>query len=362
MKNDLFAPFDLSGNQLGNRIVMAPMTRRRAENPEHIPVDFSVDYYKQRASAGLIVSEGSQVSPQGYGYTDSPGCYSKEQMEAWKKITDAVHEAGGKIFLQLWHVGPYSHPLLQPEGALPLAASAVKPIGQVLTPEGHKEYVTPKPMTEEEIYQTVEDFGHATMNAKKAGFDGVEIHGAHGYVIDQFLRDGTNLRKDDFGGSFENRSKLLFMIVEKVIESWSADRTGLRLSPTVQRPPHGESDIEGTFGYITEKLNDYQMAYLHISEMIPPEVRLETIDDSILPFYRKLYKGNLISCGGYTRATAEMVLDRGYADLIAFGKLFVSNPDLVKRLSINGPLTEPDTSTFYHGGRKGYIDYPFLNS
>lgn len=357
-----YQPFDLSGITLANRIVMAPMTRRRAENKLLVPEDITATYYAQRATAGLIVSEGSQVSPRGYGYMYSPGCYSPEQVEGWKRVTRAVHQAGGKIFLQLWHVGPYSHPLLQPGGLPTLSASAVRPDGQVLTPKGHVDYMTPKPMSEAEILQTVDDFGKAAANARQAGFDGVEIHGAHGYLIDQFLRDGTNRRTDEFGGSVENRSRFLFMVLEKVIASWSAGRTGLRLSPSFERPGTGDSDKTATFGYVVDKLNHYNLAYLHISEMISPEARTQSPAISVLPHYRRLCNGTLISCGGHTRETADRVIREGHTDLVAFGKLFVSNPDLVARLQAGAPLNDPDKATFYHGGTKGYIDYPFLES
>jgi len=358
----LFQPYDLSGIELKNRFVMAPLTRRRAEN-EHLAADETTAlYYTQRASAGLIISEGSQISPQGYGYTGSPGCYSDEQVAGWKKVTYAVHEKGGKIFLQLWHVGPFSHPLLQPDGQLPLAASAIKPEGEVLTQEGHKPYVAPRPMTEEDIYQTADDFGQAASNAKKAGFDGVEIHGAHGYIIDQFIRDSTNKRTDDFGGSVENRTRFLFLVIDKVIEAWGAEKTGIRLSPGMVRPGFDDSDHEKVYGHIVERLNDYQLAYLHLSEMITDKTRTKNPVTDILSFYRKIYNGTLISCGGYTKTTAIQVIEKGSADLIAVGKLFISNPDLVERYKMDAPLNKPDKTTFYHGDEKGYTDYPFLKN
>lgn len=356
----LFQSYKLSNIELSNRFVMAPLTRRRSDNEFLAPDETVALYYKQRASAGLIISEGSQISPQGYGYTGSPGCYSEKQVEGWKQVTKSVHDLGGKIFLQLWHVGPFSHPLLQPVGELPLAASGVKPDGEVLTREGHKEYVTPKPMTENEIYQTANDFAQAASNAKTAGFDGVEIHGAHGYIIDQFIRDSTNKRTDDFGGSVENRSRFLFLVLEKVIEAWSAETTGIRLSPGLVRPGFEDSDPEKIYGSIVERLNDYQLAYLHLSEMVSENFRTNHSDKSILPFYRKIYDGNLISCGGYTRQTAIQAIENEKADLIAFGKLFISNPDLTERFQINAELNMPDKSTFYHGGKEGYTDYPFL--
>jgi len=357
---ELFQTYQLSDILLKNRFVMAPLTRRRSEN-EHLAADEMVaQYYAQRASAGLIISEGSQISPEGYGYTGSPGCYSEEQIAGWKKVTKAVHEKEGKIFLQLWHVGPFSHPLLQPGGQLPLAASAIKPEGEVLTQEGHKTYVTPRALTEDEIYQTVEDFGQAASNAKEAGFDGVEIHGAHAYIIDQFIRDSTNQRTDDFGGSVENRARFLFLVLEKVIEAWGAGKTGIRLSPGIVKPGFDDSNPEKVYGHIIERLNDFNLAYLHLSEMISEDVRSNQTESSILPFYRKIYKGTLISCGGYTKQSAIQAVENGDADLIAFGKLFISNPDLVERYKVNASLNIPDKSTFYHGGSKGYTDYPFL--
>lgn len=357
----LFQAFSRPGFDLKNRIVMAPMTRRRAENDALAPDEMTALYYEQRSSAGLLITEGSQVSPIGYGYTFTPGIYSRPQVDGWKKVTSAVHKKGGKIVLQLWHVGPYSHPLLQPGGTLPVSASAIKPDGQVLTHEGHKDYIASRSLTEEEIFQTADDFGKAAANAKEAGFDGVEIHGAHGYLVDQFIRDGTNMRKDDFGGSIENRARFLFLVLENVINNWSAEHVGIRLSPSFERPGAGESQQEKTFGYIIERLNDYKLSFLHLSEMISEEVRSEVPDKSILPIYRPLYNGALISCGGYSRKSAIRTIDNGLADLIAFGKLFVSNPDLAERLKNERPFNKMDKSTFYHGGSKGYVDYPFLD-
>ena len=357
----LFKPFQSSALDLTNRLVIAPMTRRRAENKDLAPTEMVAEYYKQRASAGLIISEGSQVSPQGYGYTFTPGCYSDAQIEGWKKVTKAVHAKGGKIFLQIWHVGAFSHPLLQPNGQLPLSASDIAPEGQVLTLKGHKNYVSPKPMTIEEINKTIEDFGQAAANAKVAGFDGVEIHAAHGYLIDQFLQDGANKRKDEYGGSVENRAKFLFKVLDKVCKAWSPQHTGIRLSPSVTRLGSGESDPKKTYGYVVDKLNDYNLAFLHLSEFGKPDFREHSNENSILPIYRKIYNGTLISCGSYTRESAIRTIDNNEADLIAFGKLFISNPDLYERFKKNAPLNTVQQDTFYHGGKKGYIDYPFLD-
>jgi N-ethylmaleimide reductase len=361
MKNTmskLFEPFKMGNLQLKNRTVMSPMTRRRAENPELAADEMIALYYRQRSSAGLIVSEGSQISPEAYGYTFSPGCYSQAQIEGWKKVTKAVHENDGKIFIQLWHVGRLSHPLLQPDGKLPLAPSAIKPEGQVLTQEGQKDYVTPRAMTTDEIYKTIRDFGQAAKNALEAGFDGVEIHGAHGYLVDIFILDGTNKRDDKFGGSIENRARFLFLILEEIQKYLKPSQIGLRLSPKSVRPDAVDSAPEKTFGYIIEKLNDYNLAYLHLSEMMSPETRINPDFKSIVPFYRNIYKETLISCGGHSRESANLMLENNEADLIAFGKPFISNPDLAERLQAGTPLTEPDKATFYHGGAKGYVDYP----
>jgi N-ethylmaleimide reductase len=361
MAKTLFDSYQLKNIELNNRSVMAPLTRRRAENPEHKANDLIAEYYEQRSSAGLIVSEGSQISPEAYGYTGSPGCYSDEQIEGWKKTTKAVHDVGGNIFLQLWHVGPFSHSLLQPGKRLPLSPSGVKPEGEVLTQDGHKPFEIPRIMTIEDIYKTIADFGAGAKNAINAGFDGVEIHGAHAYIIDQFIMDGTNKRKDEFGGSIENRSRFLFLVIEEILKHIPPEKVGLRLSPKAVRPDMSDFTPKKTYGYIINKLNDYNLAYLHVSEMMPPETRLNHPEQSVVPFYRKIYNGTLISCGGHSLESANRMLQNNEADLIAFGKPFISNPDLVERYRTVAPLTEPDKSTFYHGGPKGFTDYPFLD-
>jgi N-ethylmaleimide reductase len=360
-KTKIFEKYNLAGTILANRIAMAPLTRRRAENPELAANDLIAEYYRQRATAGLIISEGSQISPQGYGYTGSPGCYSQAQIEGWKIVTKAVHEAGGRIFLQLWHVGPFSHRLLQPEGKLPLSASAVQPPGEVLTPAGRLSYEVPMPMTPDEIFQTVGDFGQAAQNAMTAGFDGVEIHGAHAYIIDQFIMDSTNRRTDEFGGHVTNRSKFLFLVIEEILRHLPSEKVGLRLSPEGYRPGLFDSDARNTFTYIIQKLNDYHLAYLHLSEQMKPEERIANPEKSFVKYYRSLYRGTLLSCGGHSAESAQRMLEQEHADLIVFGRPFISNPDLVERMRIKVPLTSPDNATFYHGGAKGYTDYPSLN-
>lgn len=358
----LFEPFLLGEIELKNRIVMAPMTRRRAKPPLLSPDDLIALYYRQRAGAGLIITEGSQISPQGYGYLGSPGCYSKEQISGWKKVTKAVHEAGGKIFLQLWHVGAYSHPLLQPDGMQPLSASPFKPAGEVMTPEGRRPYQTAREMTEEEIFQTINDFKKAAIHALEAGFDGVEIHAAHAYLIDQFIMDCINKRTDEFGGPVENRARFLLLIVEEILQHLPPSRVGVRISPSGFRAGLKDSDSEKTYGYIARKLSDYRLAYLHISEFFSPEERLNHPERSIVPFYRKQFRGTLISCGGHSLESCTGMLEKGHADLFAFGSLFISNPDLVNRLKKHYPLTKPDPSTYYYGGRRGYVDYPEWNA
>jgi len=358
MTHKLFEPFAMGSITLTNRLVMAPLTRRRADNDAQAPTDLMALYYKQRASAGLIVAEGSQISPYGYGYTGSPGCYTSKQIEGWKKITRAVHNEGGKIFLQLWHVGPFSHRLLQPEEKAPVSASPLTPEGEILTSQGHLPFESSRAMSHKEIVQTIQDYARAAQNAIIAGFDGVEIHGAHAYLIDQFIMDGTNRRDDEFGGSVENRSRFLFLVIDEILKTVPAARVGLRLSPKRVRPGMADSSPEKTYGYIVEKLNDYNLAYLHLSEMISQEFRTMHPQKSIVPHYRNLYHGTLISCGGHTLETALDLLDNNHADLIAFGKPFISNPDLAERLKQNVPLAEWDKDTFYHGGAKGYVDYP----
>ena len=352
----LLSPYKLGHLELPNRIVMAPLTRNRA-GEGNVPHQLNATYYVQRASAGLIITEASQVSPQGQGYPYTPGIHSQEQVEGWKLVTDAVHQQGGRIFLQLWHVGRISHPDFQPNGELPLAPSAIAPKGQVVTYEGMKPYVTPRALETSEIPEIIEQYRQGAENALAAGFDGVEIHGANGYLLDQFLRDGTNQRTDNYGGSVENRARLLLEVTEAVVGVWGAKRVGVRLSPSGTFNDMQDSNPLATFGYAAQALNQFDLVYLHIFEAIEADIRH---GGTVVPtsHIRDRYHGTLIVNGGYTREKGDAVLAKGEAELVAFGTLFISNPDLPRRIALNAPLNEADTTTFYGGGEKGYTDYP----
>src|SRR5271167_3903506 len=355
---DLFAPFKLGPLTLPNRIVMAPMTRNRA-GPGNVPGPLNATYYAQRASAGLIVSEATQVSPQGVGYPATPGVHSDEQVAGWKLVTDAVHKAGGRIFLQLWHVGRISHPSLQPGGALPVAPSAIAPAGQAMTYDGMKAFVTPRALETAEIPGIVEDFRRGARNAKAAGFDGVELHGANGYLIDQFLRDSANKRTDRYGGSAANRARFLVEVTEAINGEWGADRVGVRLSPTNPFNDVADSDPAATFATAAGELNRFGLAYLHIVEPAASDpVAAGEMPD--LRFFRKIWHGALIGNKGYDLQRANAVIRDGIADLVSFAALFLANPDLPERFRRGGPLNAPDRKTFYGGAAAGYTDYPPL--
>lgn len=347
----LFEPIEIGDITLPNRVVMAPMTRNRADDQD-APHDLNVEYYRQRASAGLIVTEASQVSPQGKGYPRTPGIYSDAQVTGWRRVTDAVHAAGGRIFLQLWHVGRISHLSLQPGNALPVAPSAIAPEGDVFTDEGPKPFVTPRALAIDEIPGVVAQFRHGAAKAKEAGFDGVELHGANGYLIDQFLRDGSNRRSDAYGGPVENRVRFLREVVEAVLEVWTPGRVGVRISPTGTFNSMSDSDPARTFGHAAEVLSRYGLAYLHV---------VEDSSDFDWAALKERFKGAYMANGGYDRPKAETVLASGRADLVSFGTPFISNPDLVVRLQHAAPLAEADRATFYGGDHRGYIDYPSLD-
>lgn len=354
----LFTPVQLGAYALPNRIVMAPLTRNRA-GKDNVPHKLNAEYYRQRASAGLIISEATQVSPQGVGYPATPGIHSDAQVEGWQLVTDAVHRQGGRIFLQLWHVGRISHPSLQPNGELPVAPSAIAPQGSAMTYSGEQPFVTPRALETDEIPGLVEDFRQGAKNALAAGFDGVEVHGANGYLIDQFLRDGTNRRTDAYGGSVENRARLLLEITQAAIDVWGSDRVGVRLSPSGTFNDMSDSDPRTTFGYAIQALNPLNLAYLHLIE--PSEADLRHGGTAIpTREFRPLYDGTLMVNWDYDQTSGEAAIAAGNADLVSYGKLFIANPDLPKRFKLDAPLNQPDPSTFYGGGAEGYTNYPAL--
>jgi N-ethylmaleimide reductase len=354
----LLSPFRLGALELLNRVVMAPMTRCRAEG--HVPDERMARYYVQRASAGLIVTEATQVSPLSIGYPQTPGIHSAEQVEGWKQVTRAVHEADGRIFLQLWHVGRIAHPAWI-GGEQPVAPSAVAAAGQTWTPEGMQPHATPRALESDEIPDLVEQYRVGAANAKAAGFDGVEIHAANGYLIDQFLRDRTNQRTDRYGGSIENRARFLLEVTEAVVGEWGARQVGVRLSPSGTFNDMGDSDSEATFGWVARALNGHPLAYLHVVEAGEADLRHggRSVPTRLL---RSAFEGVLMVNGAYTGERAEQVLSSGGADLVSFGTAFLANPDLPARLAAGAGLNAPDPETFYAGGEKGYLDYPALTA
>jgi N-ethylmaleimide reductase len=356
----LHDPVKVGPYTLPNRFVMAPMTRSRA-GAGGVPTDLAVKYYTQRASAGLMVTEATQVSPQGVGYVHTPGIHSPEQVAGWKKVTAAVHAKGGRIFLQLWHVGRISNTTLQQNGELPVAPSAIKPEGQTMRADYQMmEFETPRALEIHEIAGVVEDFRRGAQNALAAGFDGVEIHGANGYLIDQFLRDGTNLRTDRYGGSVENRIRFMVEVTEAVVGVWGGARVGIRLSPNTAFNDMSDSNPRATFGAAAKALERFNLAYLHVTRAGPTDqVPGGPIDAD---FFRPLFRNPIISNGGYDKAQAEAALKSGNVDLVAFGTLFISNPDLPERFRSNAPLAAADRATFYGGDAKGYTDYPSLEA
>ena len=359
-KSDLFTPIQLGPYTLPNRIVMAPLTRNRAGRG-NVPGPLNATYYRQRASAGLIITEASQVSPQGVGYPSTPGIHSAEQVAGWRLVTDAVHEQGGRIFLQLWHVGRISHPSLQPGGALPVSSSAIAPDGNAMTYEGLQPFVTPHALKTQEIPGIVEQFRQGAQKALEAGFDGVEIHGANGYLLDQFLRDGVNQRTDSYGGSIENRARLHLEVTDAVVNVWGADRVGIRLSPSNTFNSMSDSNPKATFGYLVDALNQFDLAYLHLLDPTEADIRY---GGTAVPsaYLRPIFKGALMVNNGYDRETGNAAIANGDAELVSFGKLFIANPDLPKRFQLNARLNTPDSATFYGGDEKGYTDYPALAS
>ncbi len=353
--SNLFAPLLMGELKLANRMVMAPLTRNRA-GEGNVPTDLNVLYYKQRASAGLLITEASQISTTALGYPATPGIYSDAQVAGWKKIVDAVHAEGGLIFIQLWHVGRISHPSMLPDNQLPVAPSAICPQGEAITYDGMQPFVTPRELTLDEIPGLIKDYVTATKNAKAAGFDGVEIHAANGYLLDQFLRDGSNKRSDNYGGSIENRLRLLEEVVNAVKNEWQADRVGVRLSPENQFNDINDSNPQITFNAIVDMLSKHNLAYLHVLEgdMLNSDRKVDYME--LKNRFAGLYMANM----GYTQESAEQALTNNHADMIAFGQLYIANPDLVERFAKKASLNEPDQATFYGGDEKGYTDYPAL--
>jgi len=368
---NLFDPLKLGALSLPNRIVMAPLTRSRATPDGRVPTRLQLDYYVQRASAGLIISEATSVTPMGVGYAATPGIWSDEQTREWKKITDAVHAAGGRMVLQLWHVGRVSDPVFL-NGALPEAPSAIRPKGFVSLVRPQREFVTPRALETEEIPGIVAAYKRGAENAQKAGFDGVHVHGANGYLLDQFLQDSSNHRSDAYGGPIENRARLMLEVADAAIQVWGADRVGMHLAPRADSHDMGDSDRVSTFTYVARELGKRRLGWIAAREaQIGPDTKLVDSQgkpreiqnrESIGPLIKRAFGGPLIANEGFTQASADKALAEGNADAVAFGKLFISNPDLVERFARHAPLNDWDTATFYAGGEKGYVDYPALQS
>ena len=347
----LFEPLQLGDLALPNRVIMAPLTRARAVGGKRVPNALMAKYYAQRASAGLIISEATSVSAQGVGYADTPGIWSEEQVAGWRLVTDAVHAAGGRIFLQLWHVGRISDPELL-DGALPVAPSAIAAQGHVSLLRPQRPYPVPRALETEELPGIVADFRQGAINAKLAGFDGVEIHGANGYLLDQFLQDGSNHRQDAYGGSIENRARLLLEVTDACCEVWGPARVGVHLSPRGDSHSMGDSNPAALFEYVARQLNQRRIAFLCVREY--PST------DSLGPLLREVFEGVYIANEKLTKASADALLESGRADAIAFGKLFLANPDLPRRLQADRDLNAAQPEFFYGGGQQGYTDYPSI--
>jgi len=352
----LFTPYHLGSLALGNRTVMSPMTRSRAIEG-NVPSPLAPSYYTQRASAGLIITEGTQVSPQGVGYIRTPGIHSEAQVAGWAKVTEAVHRVGGTIFAQLWHVGRVSHPDFH-GGALPVAPSAIAADGEVFTTQGKTRLVAPRALATDELPGIVAQFRAAAQNAKAAGFDGVELHGANGYLLDQFLRDGANKRTDAYGGSLQNRARLPLEVAAAVADVWGPERVGYKLSPYFAGYSMSDSDPVTTFAYIADQLNALRIGYLHVTEPIAGAAAVPAAFRRVSPILREIFDRTLIVNGGYDVRSANAAVAMDEADLVAFGVPFIANPDLPARLRRNIRLSAPDPTTFYSGEEKGYIDYP----
>jgi 2,4-dienoyl-CoA reductase-like NADH-dependent reductase (Old Yellow Enzyme family) len=349
----LFDPITIGDLALPNRIIMAPLTRARAIGGARVPNELMAEYYVQRASAGLILSEATSVTPQGVGYADTPGIWSDEQVDGWKTVTSAVHKAGGRIFMQLWHVGRISDPELL-DGAAPVAPSAIAAKGHVSLLRPERDYAVPRALATEEIAGVVAAFRKGAENAKLAGFDGVEIHGANGYLLDQFLQDGTNQRTDNYGGPVENRARLMLEVTDACIDVWGANRVGMHLAPRRDAHDMGDSDPAATFGYVARALKQRAIAFICAREAVG--------DDSLGPLLKKEFGGVYIANEQMTRDSAEKLMSAGKADAVAFGKLFIANPDLPRRLQANAAFNPARPQLFYGAGAEGYTDYPALSA
>jgi len=356
MTADLFTPVKLGSIELKNRVVMAPLTRNRA-GEGNVPQDMNVEYYAQRATAGLIVTEATPISEMGHGYPATPGIHTQAQVEGWKKVVSAVHAKGGKIVLQLWHVGRISHPSLLPNNALPVAPSAIKAAGQAFTYTGLQDFVTPRALELAELPGIVNEYAIATKNALAAGFDGVEIHAANGYLLDQFLRDGTNKRTDQYGGSIENRVRLLLEVAEAVVAVAGADKVGVRISPLNPFNDISDSNPQALFNHVAKALSKFNLAYLHVVEGGTHGIPTPPFDFVEL---RNNFNGAYMANLSYDKAKGNAAIASGKVDCVAYGVPYIANPDLVERLRINAPLNEADQASFYGGTEKGYTDYPFL--
>jgi len=349
----LFDPLVAGDLKLPNRVIMAPLTRLRADLPGHVPNALMAEYYGQRASAGLILTEATPVTPWGVGYEGVPGIWTAEQTEGWKAVTKAVHERGGRIALQLWHVGRISDPYFL-NGQPPVAPSAIAPAGHVSLLRPERPYVVPRALERHEIAGVIEDFRKGAQNALEAGFDGVEIHGANGYLLDQFLQDKSNTRTDDYGGSVENRARLHLEVTDAVSSVWGASRVGMHLAPRGDSHDMGDSDLAGTFGYLAGELGKRKIAFLCARE--------HEADDSLGRRLKAIFGGTYIANEGFTQQTAEKAVADGWADAVAFGRQFIANPDLPERFRAHAPLNEARPATFYGRGAEGYTDYPALEA
>lgn len=358
---DLFSPLTVGPFDLPHRVVMAPMTRNRAGDG-NAPDALNATYYQQRSDAAFIITEATQICPEGIGYPGTPGIHSDAQVDGWREVTDAVHEAGGRIILQMWHVGRISHPDLQPGGIDPVAPSAIRPAGEAMTLSGMKPFVTPRALDVAEIESLVSQYGVAAKNADMAGFDGVEVHGANGYLLDQFTRDSTNSRKDDYGGSVENRCRFPLAVTDAITGVWGTERVGYRISPFQPYNDIADSDPATTFTYLVKELAKRELIYLHIVEMGDDrgDGGFPASRDPLFAELREIWPNTLITNGGYNRQMADSVIDAGLADMVAFGTPYLANPDLAERLLNGAAYNKPDRATFYGGSATGYTDYPFL--